>query len=270
MDDAIELGLVGEPHKSTWLAEEDPHLGERMEIDNLVTKLRGFIGESPVAVSAASIAENLGLASAPWTAQLEEDGIKSVFVGVGFGIEHRARLSPSAVGIELLFMDQQQKLNIGQRIHVHSLFPSPEYKVIGEAELKASAELSANGEFRATMVPPGILSNENSEDENASLLPLDAGGHAKAVVSANGNFNLSTELRTPLVSAMGIGDHRAWWCLHKGSQELTGEDIMTWSGLALSSDRPKLAFKAKVFVVFNFRIYRFRRESAWVDLSVDL
>ncbi len=268
----ISLEIEGEPHEALWLAEERPHLGSAMEVENRITKLKGYIGEAPIAINSEAVAPSLGLESAPWVEAIEREGTRSIFVGVSFGIEHRAGFSPSAVGIELLFRDDDRNLNGMQNIHVHSLFPAPEYRVIGGAKLEADAEVSAGGKFSASLDPPGVLQAAVEDGEIDKSVDLGAGAKASASATVGGNIKLATEIRTPLVSAMGVGDHRAWWCFHRAAQELTGEDIVTWTGLALSASRRRKTLKvlARIYVVFDFRVYKFRRESEWTELSVPI
>jgi hypothetical protein len=275
MADRFELPLNAGP-SITWLAvdPEDPddaHLGPAMKIDKFIARLTGFIGDSPIAIPARLAAEKMGINVAPW-GELRRENLRSSFVGVGFGVRSFEGFDPTAVGLELVFRDDEIGLNTRKKIHVHSLFPSAEYRVVASGEIEAGFEAGSKVEFRAPLIPPGLLGNGDSSapDDQSRQLVFDGTAGLKAAISGKGSISLSTEVRTPVVSAMGVGDRRAYWCFFRQKASLANEDIMTWTGLLTSDQNQRLNFRARMFVIFDFRIWKFRRDSDWRDLTVEI
>lgn len=246
------------------LAYREEHLGPVGEIKNWLTDLKVNIGEAPIAVAADRAAEKLGLQVPAWSQLLGAEK-RSWLLSNTFSLwRDGGLLEPDAVGIELLFRDDRGELNTGAKIHVHSLFPGPQCRILGKAGVE--------GEFvcDAELLAPGKLSVPTGNPDPTEAAFLTARGGLRARANANLSISASMTICTAKVAAIGTGDIRAQWEFYKDSLSLVGRPIETWTGLLLPVDTASLEYKAKIWVVFGGGLFRFARSTEWTTLICDL
>jgi hypothetical protein len=260
-----------------WIASadeasyRDEHLGEVDAIDNPLMHLRVFLGDAPIAIAADRAAAELGLTGAKW-AELVRTKKRSWLVRNSFSIKKSGGLlDPDAVGIELIFRDDSENLNLGENIHVHALLPGPQFRTVASVDAKVAANVGGNLLCRGVLLPPGTLS---AQSEVASLADAGdgklLGGSLRAQANAEASISISMTICTTRIAAIGTGDTRAQWEFSKESESLIDRDIETWTGLLLSSNSRSISFKARVQVVFGASVFRYARTTDWTMLACDL
>jgi hypothetical protein len=271
----LDLPFDKGPNVTWWTqaeltSYENMYLGEVTEIDNPLTNLKGFLGESPLALSPQLAARDLKLEQEPWQS-LETKKLKSWFIKNVFGVQKMDGLvGPSAVGIELVYRDDDKKINRGHKIHIHSLFPTPEHQVIGQVGTKSDLESQSSFTFKSQLKPPGILEAATQLLGDTLPMSLDASAGLKASFAGHAAIDLSATYYTPLISAMGTGDTIAQWCFYRAKGPLEGHDIPTWTGLLIDRDRTQIEYKARIFIVLQLGLYKLRRFSDWTSLTCEL
>jgi hypothetical protein len=250
---------------------EKEHLGEVDAVDNPLIHLRVFLGDAPIAIAADQTAAQLGLTAAKWS-DLVRTKKRNWFLRNSLSIKMSGGLlEPDAVGIELVFRDDNADLNRGEKIHVHALLPGPQYCKF--ATIGGTAALNAGGSMMCAgvLVPPGTLSAIPGAagvpgSGDSSLL----GGNLRAQANTDASISFSMTICTTRIAAIGTGGTRAQWEFSKESEPLVDRDIETWTGLLLSSDSRSISYKARVQVVFGASVFRYARTTDWTMLTCDL
>ena len=221
---------------AAWLAE--PELSENrsrklgddsLNVENFLVGLRGWIGDAPYCVAATDMAKLAGSDGSAWSMSPRPEFADRYILST-FGVDRTGGVvEPSAVGLELLFRDNDRKLNRNQQIHINTVFPSARFIVVqsnktsGEVNIHAKAEVSSPFEF----IPDTDVESE------PTLFKL--GGSAGIGVGLNHERKvlLVSEVHSAIVEAMGEADTRAMWIFHKSHGPLIGKTHQTVVGLTL-------------------------------------
>lgn len=265
-----------------WLAEPELRpdrrmdLGDVLEVEKLLIKCRGWIGDSPVALRPDNVSSTLNIVDQTWQRQ-ERPEFCERFVLTTFGIHSvEGLLDPEALGLELLYRDNTRHLNQGQRIHINCLFPSARFLLSGTRQHEASRETgidldtSAAAVFRARLSAPGVLVPIATDEGSASAdVQIKGSATNRVAVTDTNKVVWSTTTYTPVVEAFGEADTRAQWVFHRGHGPLSGKTLETVTGLTVSRYKRGIEFDARMFVVFKLGPYPFRRYSDWIRLTAD-
>jgi hypothetical protein len=259
-----------------WLAEPELRadrrmdLGDVLEIQNLAIKCRGWIGDAPFSLDAERTAEKLNASTDAWQ-RVARPEFADRFVFTTFGVQALGgMIDPTGLGLELLFRDDERKLNQGQRIHIHTVFPAARFQVVGSRQTDASAETMGEFVAAAEVSPPGQLIP-------AAIRQLDVGisgtikGSAsqRLVLTDKRQLMWSSTTFAAMVEAIGEGDTRALWVFHSPQGPLIGKTFETVTGLTVSRKISGVKFDARMFLIFKIGPYPFRRYSPWVRLATE-
>lgn len=259
-----------------WLAEpelrgtRDMDLGDVLEIQNLAASCRGWIGDAPISMDAEQTAKKLKASPDDWTRAARPE-YADRFILTTFGVQSTGGLvGPAAVGIEQVFRDDERELNEGQRILIHTVFPSAQYQITRTSNTEFNSESSAGLEASAELAPPGHLKPLSSALAAAGIAgDLKASGNQRIALTAKHRLAWSTTTHASMVEAIGEGDTRALWVFHRPQGPLTGKGFETVTGLTLGRTRSGISFDARMFVIFKIGPYPIRRYSPWIRLSTE-
>ena len=269
-------------NSTNWLAEPELvldrriKLGDKLAIEGILANCTGWIGDAPFAIDAEREAELHKVSRELWRTETRPEFAQK-FIFVTFGVrDFGGILKPRGVGLELVFRDDDQKLNPGQRIQINSVFPSALFHVWrttttkGEVDVSSSTEANSHVTMQAELTPPGIL-----RPILTSIADISAAGSIKnssnfsAIVSRNDKIFWSAKTYAPVVEALGEGDTRAAWFFHHASGPLAGKTLETTTGITVGRDRTGLEFRARMSILFEIGPFPIRRYSHWVNLSVE-
>jgi hypothetical protein len=272
MDFALTEGDLVE-----WLVEPELrsdrniHLGDVLEIENIAAKCRGWIGDAPFSLDAERTARTLKASDEDWLRAARPE-YSDRFVFTTFGVQSFGGLvDPAAIGLELVFRDNERKLNQSQRIHIHTLFPAARFQVAASSRGEFGAEFSGQLFAAAELSPPGQLIPASLDQATASLNAAEIKGSAsqRIVLTNKRQLTWSTTTHAAIVEAIGEGDTRALWVFHRPHGPLTGKTFETVTGITISRKKTGINFDARMFVVFKIGPYPVRRYSPWIRLSTE-
>ncbi|MBY5400951.1 hypothetical protein [Rhizobium leguminosarum] len=259
-----------------WLAEPELRddrrmdLGDKLEIENLVIKCRGWIGEAPFSLDVERTAQKLNASPDAWQKATRPE-FSDRFVFTTFGVQSLGGvLHPSGVGLELVFRDDVKGINPGQRIHLHTVFPSARFLVTTSDEGSLGTLVKAEAKFAAEIVPPGYLTPLLGALKGVGL-GSELKGSASIETALNNKHTMtwSTTAHSPIVEAFGEGDTRAFWLFHHNHGPLAGKTFETVTGLTTGRKKKGVEYDARMFLLFKIGPYPFRRYSEWVRLKTD-
>jgi hypothetical protein len=246
---------------------EKQHLGGPDFVkDNPFAKLRGYIGDSPVAFSLEQAHEALGQ-SIPSTLELYRRQFdiwmvrNNVYIRKDGGIAE-----PVRVGVEIEYRNDELKLNKGKTCAVAALLPVPVFREVGRLKGHISGEISPAGEIKV-----------GSEDlPMVKEAPLSASLKVGLSAGLEAGLQFNFAVKVPLVSAVGIGHSRAEWEFHEESVSLYDQDIETWTFLALpklsveTKTTRHLKYRLRLYVVLRTAFISTRHNTPWRELTCSL
>jgi hypothetical protein len=246
---------------------EKQHLGgPDFEKNNPFAKIRGYIGDTPVAFSLAEVFEALGqpipTILSLYHSQFDVWMVRNnVYVKKDGGIAE-----PVRVGVEIEYRNDELKLNKGRTCAVAALLPTPLFREIGRLKGHIDGEVSPAGEIKLGVDVVPLLKE----------MPLSANLKVGMSAGLEVGLNFSFSVKVPLISAVGIGHSRAEWEFHEESTTLYDQDIETWTFLALprvkskSKVDQKLEYRLRLYIVLRTAFISTRHNTPWKNLSCSL
>ena len=246
---------------------EEQHLGgPDFAKDNPFAKIRGYIGDSPVAFSLEQVHEAFGQPTPPilelYRRHFDVWMIRNnVYVKKDGGIAE-----PVRVGVEIEYRNDELRLNKGKTCAVASLLPVPVFREVGRLKGHINGEISPAGEIK---VGSAALPMAKETPLSANLkVGLTAG------LEADLQFNFT--VKVPLISAVGTGHSRAEWEFHEESTNLYDQDIETWTFLALpkikvgAATSRQLKYRLRLYIVLRTAFISTRHNTPWKELTCSL
>jgi hypothetical protein len=165
-------------------------------------------------------------------------------------IRRSGNFEPTALGLDVEYK------NDGATCSIVSLIPSAAYVKKGSF----SGKMGMSGE-----VTPGpltdIITGATKEVFGASL---------EVSAAANATLNVSLEVISPCISAIGQGSDACHWRFDKHEESLLGRDVEMWSVVALPRHQKALMIRQKYYYDARQWFISRRVESDWIELTCKL
>jgi hypothetical protein len=257
-----------------WLVEPELRadrkmdLGDVLNIENVASKCRGWIGDAPISLDPEATARKLNASNDEWQ-RVQRPEFSDRFILTTFGVHTSGGfIDPTGIGLELLFRDDSRKLNQGQRIHIHTVFPAARFQVVGTRQGEFAGEFA--GDFRAELRAPGqLVPIESVLESLGTPAKLDGSASQKISLVDKRRLTWSSTTYAHIVEAFGEGDTRALWVFYRPDGPLTGKTFETVTGITLGRKKTSIEYDARMFVIFRIGPYPIRRYSPWVRLRTE-
>jgi hypothetical protein len=169
-------------------------------------------------------------------------------------VRRKGLSEPVSVGIEVEY------LNGDRTCSIIGLFPSYEFKTVGElgTSFAADADLGGNLSIARDVSADGISA--------PNLGQLSIGLRSKG----NVGLKLSCRVFTPKVMAVGVGSSRCEWRFDVDDAPLYGRDLETWSLVTLPKSQKTLKYRLRFYVRTRIAFVPLRFQSEWEEVVCEL
>jgi hypothetical protein len=192
-------------------------------------------------------------------------------------MSYRVWLIVQSVGIiryegfeDVRFLGCEVRFPEKPRVTIAGLAPQTHFvsRLTGDVgvDLEARAEVTATGDIAV----PSELSDLVAPSVAFANIEGSAGAKFRASAHANVVGELSVSVMTPIVTTVGIGDHRAEWLFRKHKKPLNGDHFMVLTVIA-PKNVEELRFETRVSgVVSVFELVSTSLTSGWIPLTCSL
>jgi hypothetical protein len=177
-------------------------------------------------------------------------------------IKHGKITDPVSVGIIAEYRNDNPEVNLnpGMTCSIISLLPNPQYTSLG----------GISGELGGVIEGFGNLNINSDKIDPLQLLVNDGGLKIGINNKLETHLRFTFDVTVPIISTIGVGSSRAEWLLGETSQPLYGQDIETWTFLALPKRKKQLTYRIKLYLTLRAAYISTRRESSWSTLTCNL